>query len=55
MGKAIVPLEGAYALEEARGWEGRIFGQVCQQGQQKAQAYLEELEAALYEQRPAGW
>ena len=55
MGKTIVPLEGAYALEEARGWEGRIFGQVCQEGQQKAQAYLEELEAALFEQRPAGW
>jgi hypothetical protein len=55
MGKTIVPLEGVYALEEARGWEGTIFRQVCEQGQRKAQAYLEELEEALYKKRPAGW
>ena len=55
MGKTIVPLGEAYALEEARGWEGKIFRQVCEDGQQKAQAYLEELEEALYEQRPVGW
>jgi hypothetical protein len=55
MGKTIVPLEGAFALEEARGWEGKIFGQVCEQGQREAQRYLAELEEALFEQRPAGW
>lgn len=49
MGKRIVP------LEEARGWEGKIFRQVCQQGRQEAEAYLDELENALFEQRPAGW
>ena len=43
MGKTIVPLEGPFAPEEARGWEGKIFRQVCEQGQQKAQAYLEEI------------
>ena len=55
MGKTIVPLEGAYALEEAREWEGKIFRQVCEAGQQKAQAYLEELEEELYKKRPTGW
>ncbi len=55
MGKTIVPLDGAFAPEEARGWEGKIFRQVCKQGQQKALAYLDELEEVLYEQRPAGW
>ena len=55
MGKTIVPLEGANALEEARGWEGRIFGQVCEEGQREAQRYLAELEEVLFEQRPAGW
>ena len=55
MGKSIVPLEGAFEREEARGWEGMIFRQVCEEGQQKAQAYLERLEEELYEQRPAGW
>ena len=55
MGKTIVPLEGAYASEEARGWEGKIFRQVCEDGQQKALVYLEELEKELYQKRPAGW
>jgi hypothetical protein len=55
MGKTIVPLDGAYAPEEVRGWEGKIFHQVCEQGKREATAYLEELEEALYEQRPAGW
>jgi len=55
MGKTIVPLEGACEMEEARGWEGKIFRQVCEQGQRKAQAYLAELEEAIFEQRPAGW
>lgn len=55
MGKPIVPLEGAYALEEARGWEATIFRQVCEEGQQKAQVYLEGLEEELYKNRPAGW
>jgi hypothetical protein len=49
MGKTIVPLEGAFAPEEARGWEGKIFRQVCKQGQQKALAYLEELEESQAE------
>jgi len=40
MGNTIIPLDGAYRLEEARGWEGKIFRQVCEEGQQKAQAYL---------------
>jgi hypothetical protein len=55
MGKTIVPLEGAFALEEARGWEGKIFGQVCEQGQREAQRDLADLEEALFEQRPVGW
>jgi hypothetical protein len=55
MGKAIVPLEGAFGMEEARGWEGKVFGQVCEQGQREAQQYLAELEEALFEQRPPGW
>jgi len=55
MGKTIVPLEGGFEREAARGWEGKIFHQVCEEGQQKAQAYLDELEEELYEQRPAGW
>jgi hypothetical protein len=55
MGKTIVPLEGAISQEEARGWEGKIFRQVCEQGHQESQAYLEELEEALYKKRPAGW
>ena len=55
MGKTIVPLEGAFSHEEARGWEGTIFRQVCEQGQQKAQAYLDELEEELYKNRPVGW
>jgi hypothetical protein len=49
MGKSIVP------LEEARKWEGTIFRQVCQQGQQEAEAYLEGLDGALFEQRPTSW
>lgn len=55
MGKTIVPLEGAYEPEEARGWEGKIFRQVCEQGQEKALAYLGELEKVLYERGPEGW
>ena len=55
MGKTIVPLEGAFGLEEARRWEGKIFRQVCEQGQQEARAYLDKLEEKLYERRPAGW
>jgi hypothetical protein len=55
MGKTIVPLEGTFAPEEARGWEGKIFRQVCEQGQQKAQAYLEDLEEELNKKRPPGW
>ena len=57
MGKAIVPLEGVQALEEARGWEGEIFRQVCEQGQRKAQANREELEEALdkNDQRDGWW
>ncbi len=49
MGETIVP------LEEARGWEGRIFRQVCEEGQREAEAYLEKLEEAIFEQRPVGW
>jgi hypothetical protein len=47
MGKTIVPLEGALSLEEAQRWEGAIFRQVYEDGQQKSQAYLEELEGEL--------
>jgi hypothetical protein len=55
MGKTIVPLEGASALEEAQGWEGTIFRQVYEDGQQKSQAYLEELEESFFKKRTAGW
>ena len=49
MGKTIVP------LEEVREWEGKIFQQVCEQGQREAVVYLDGLEDALFQQRPAGW
>jgi len=49
MGKTIVP------LEEAREWETQIFRRVCEQGQREAMAYLDELEDALFQQRPQGW
>ena len=57
MGKTIVPLEGELGSAEARGWEGKIFRQVCSDGQRKAQAYLEELEEVLYrnDQRDGWW
>ena len=48
MGKAIVPLEGVFGMEEARGWEGEIFSQVCEKGQREAQEYLAELDEALF-------
>ena len=55
MGKTIIPLEGEFAPEEARGWEGKVFRRVCLQGQREAAAYLEALDEALFEQRPTGW
>jgi hypothetical protein len=55
MGSYIIPLDGEFAPEEARAWEGRIFQQVCSQAQREAVAYLESLEEALFAQRPAGW
>ena len=55
MGDYIVPLEGEFVREEARGWEGKAFRQVCAEGQKEAAAYLERLEEALYEQRPGDW
>jgi hypothetical protein len=55
MGDHIVPLEGEFAQEEARGWESRVFRQVCEQGQRKAAEYLEALDEALFEQRPSDW
>jgi len=55
MGDIIVPLEGEYAPEETRGWEGKIFRRVCAQGQREAGAYLEALDEALLEQRPGDW
>jgi hypothetical protein len=41
--------------EEAQGWEGRIFREVCAQGQREAAAYFEALDETLYEQRPDEW
>jgi len=55
MGGNIVPLEGEFAPEEARGWEGKVFRRVCAEGQREAAAYLEALDEALYEQRPGEW
>lgn len=55
MGDIMVPLEGEFAPEEARGWEGKVFRRVCGQGQREAAAYLEALDEALYEQRPSDW
>ena len=55
MGDTIVPLEGEFAQEEVRGWEGKVFRRVCAAGQREAEAYLEALDEALYEQRPSGW
>ena len=55
MGEDIVSLEGEFEQEEARGWEGRVFGRVCAEGQREAAAYLEALDQALYEQRPGDW
>ena len=55
MGESIVPLEGEFGPEEARGWEGRAFRRVCAASQREAAAYLEALDEALYEQRPGDW
>ena len=55
MSNSIIPLEGEFTPEEARGWEGKVFQKVCGQGQREAVAYLEALEEALFAQRPAGW
>lgn len=55
MGDIIVPLEGEFGPEEARGWEGQVFRRVCAEGQREAAAYLEALDEALYERRPGNW
>ena len=55
MSNSIIPLEGEFALEEARGWEGKVFQKVCEQAQKHAVEYLEALEAALFAQRPDDW
>jgi len=35
MGDSIIPLEGEFAPEEARGWDGKIFRQVCGEAQRE--------------------
>lgn len=55
MGEHIISLEEEYVREEAQGWEGRIFREVCAQGQREAAAYFEALDETLYEQRPDEW
>ena len=55
MGKGIIPPGGEHEWEEARGWEGKVYRQVCQQGQGEAVRYLEGLDEELYRQRPTGW
>jgi hypothetical protein len=55
MSNYIIALEGEFSLEEARGWEGKVFRRVCAQGRREAVVYLERLEEALFEQRSAGW
>jgi hypothetical protein len=55
MSKDIIALAGEFSLEEAQGWEEKVFGRVCAQGRGEAVAYLEGLEEALFGQRPAGW
>ena len=55
MGNSIISLEGKYAPEEARGWEEKIFRQMCARARREAAVFLEALEEALFEQRPAGW
>ena len=55
MDEHIVSLEGEFAQEEAQGWEGRVFRQVCEQGQREAAEHLEALDEALFEQRPRDW
>jgi hypothetical protein len=55
MGDQIIALEGEYGREEARGWEGRIFREVCVQGQREAGEYLAALDETLLEQRPGEW
>jgi hypothetical protein len=55
MGEHIIPLEGEYERGEARGWEGKIYRQVCVEGQRKAAEYLAALDEALYEERPGDW
>jgi hypothetical protein len=49
VGANIVSPEGEFALEEAQGWESRVFRQVCEQGQREAAEYLEGLDEALFE------
>jgi len=36
-------------------WEERIYGESCAWARQRTEAYFAEVEAALYEGRPAGW
>jgi len=55
MSDFIIALQEEFAPEEAWGWEGKVFRRVCVQGCREAVAYLEGLEEALFEQRPAGW
>jgi len=37
------------------GWEGDFFQAACQQAQQQAQGWLEEMDAKLLALKPAGW
>jgi hypothetical protein len=55
MGNPIVPLSEAFTQENARQWENEIFGQMCKQAQETAQAYLAGLEEELFRHRSAGW
>jgi hypothetical protein len=55
VGANIVSLEGEFAQEEAQGWEGEVFRQVCEQGRREAAEYLEALDEVLFEQRPSGF
>lgn len=55
MGATIVLREGEFGMEHARARESRVFEQIGAAARAEAVEYLERVDAALYERRPAGW
>jgi hypothetical protein len=55
MAENIITLSGEFAAEQAQAWEEHWYQQACAWAQEQAESYLQALDEALYEQRPAGW